>query len=73
MKQQIKLLKREIKSSTDKSDQDQDSSKQQKLSETELPKKEFNEILEDFHEQHKKYAEVKTVRRGKGKTGQPFR
>ncbi len=26
-----------------------------------------NEILKNFHEQQKKYAEVKTTRRGKGK------
>lgn len=46
--------------------QDQESSKKTKISETELPQKDLNEILEDFHEQQKKYADVKTVRRGKG-------
>jgi hypothetical protein len=43
--------------------QDQELSKKRKISDSE----EDNEILKDFHEQQKKYADIKTTRRGKGK------
>ncbi len=43
--------------------QDQELSKKRKISDSE----EDNEILKDFHEQQRKYADIKTTRRGKGK------
>lgn len=42
--------------------QDQEVCKRSNISDSE----EDNEILKDFHEQQKKYADIKTARRGKG-------
>jgi hypothetical protein len=41
--------------------QDQEVCKRSNISDSE-----DNEILKDFHEQQKKYADIKTARRGKG-------
>lgn len=47
-------------------DTEQELMKKQKLDDDHVMDKEDNEILKDFHEQQKKYAVVKTTRRGKG-------
>jgi ethanolamine ammonia-lyase small subunit len=62
IKEQIRDLKREMKNPSE-TPQDQELSKKRKISDSE----EDNEILKDFHEQQKKYADIKTTRRGKGK------
>ncbi|XP_046645349.1 spliceosome-associated protein CWC27 homolog [Daphnia pulicaria] len=61
IKEQIRDLKREMKNPSE-TPQDQELSKKRKISDSE----EDNEILKDFHEQQKKYADIKTTRRGKG-------
>ena len=60
IKEQIRDLKRKMKNPS--KNQDQEVSKRRNISDSE----EDNEILKDFHEQQKKYADIKTARRGKG-------
>lgn len=64
IKEQIRDLKREMKNPSE--DQEQELSKKQKLDDVNVNDEEDNEILKDFHELQKKYAVVKTTRRGKG-------
>ncbi|KAI9560633.1 hypothetical protein GHT06_011583 [Daphnia sinensis] len=64
IKEQIRDLKREMKNPSE--DTEQDLTKKQKLDGDHSKDEEENEILKDFHEQQKKYAVVKTTRRGKG-------
>ena len=46
--------------------QDEDPLKRKKMDESDSHSEQGNEILKDFHDQQKKYAEVKATRRGKG-------
>ncbi|XP_057372862.1 spliceosome-associated protein CWC27 homolog [Daphnia carinata] len=64
IKEQIKDLKREMKNPRE--DTEEELTKKQKLDGDHVKDEEENEILKNFHEQHKKYAVVKTTRRGKG-------
>lgn len=60
IKEQIRDLKREMKNPSQ--NQDQELSKKRKMSDSE----EDNDILKDFHEQQKKYLDIKRTLQRKG-------